>query len=280
MLVDIDRTDAPSPAMADPDPPGPLASGRARAEPTADFLDLRFDLSDQACILAQIADRPATAPFAYVVTPNVDHIVRLQCSRSDLWPAYRRAWLTLCDSRVVGRLAAHVGLSLPILPGSDLTSALLRHVIAPDDDIAILGGRADAVATLCRAYGLTHVLHYDPPMGFIHDPAEVRRAALFVVGARARYSFLAVGSPQQEVLAYHVARIGGAIGVGLCIGASLDFLTHRQVRAPRVIQRLSLEWLFRLLADPLRLWRRYLIDGPLIFTVYQGWQRRRARLGR
>ena len=250
----------------------------AAVDPTADFLDLRFQLSDQAGILAQIAARAPSAPFAYVVTPNVDHIVRLQHSRSDLWPAYRRAWLTLCDSRIIGRLAAHIGLALSIVPGSDLTTALLRDVIGADDDIAILGGSAGSVEELRRTYGLTHVTHYDPPMGFIHDAGEVRRAAQFLVSPRARYSFLAVGSPQQEVLAYHVTRIGGAIGVGFCIGASLDFLTHRQIRAPRLIQRLSLEWLFRLVGNPLRMWRRYLVDGPLIFAIYHSWQQRRARL--
>ncbi len=254
-------------------------SGR-RTDPTADFLDLHFEQSDQAGILAQIAARAATAPFAYVITPNVDHIVRLQYLRSDLWPAYRRAWLTLCDSRILGRLAAHDGLVLSVVPGSDLTMALLRDVIGADDDIAILGGSAEAVAALCHTYGLTHVTHYNPPMGFINDTAEIARAAQFLVGAHARYSFLAVGSPQQEVLAYHVARTGGASGVGFCIGASLDFLTNRQIRAPRLMQRLSLEWLFRLLADPMRLWRRYLIDGPLIFAIHHSWQKRRARLAR
>lgn len=248
-----------------------------RRDAVAEFLDLRFQMSDQAGVLARIAARAPTATFAYVVTPNVDHIVRLQHLRSDLWPAYRRAWLTLCDSRILGRLASRAGLALSIVPGSDLTQALLRDVIAPDDSIAILGGTPEAIETLRRRYGLTHVEHYNPPMGFIRDAAETTRAVRFLVEAHARYAFLAVGSPQQEVLACQVARIGGATGIGFCIGASLDFLTDRQVRAPRWMQRMSLEWLFRLLSDPGRMWRRYLVDGPQIFSIYKRWRRYRLR---
>jgi exopolysaccharide biosynthesis WecB/TagA/CpsF family protein len=129
---------------------------------------------------------------------------------------------------------------------------------------------------LARRYRLEDVHHYDPPMGFIDDPAEVTRAARFLRDTRARYSFLAVGSPQQEMLAHTVARMGGGAGLGFCIGASLDFLTGSQDRAPRVLQQLSLEWLYRLCRHPRRMWRRYLVDGPAIFQIARQWRRDRA----
>ena len=100
-------------------------------------------------------------------------------------------------------------------------------------------------------------------MGFIDDPAERQRAVRFVVEAGARFTFLAVGSPRQELIAHDVMTTGEASGIGLCIGASIEFLTGTQQRAPAVLQRLHLEWLFRLLSDP-RLWRRYLLEGPAI----------------
>lgn len=249
-----------------PDPPG---------EAGADFLGLRFGMATMARVIGDIGERPPTASFAYVVTPNVDHVVRLHHLRSDLWPAYRRAWLTLCDSRILGRLATRAGMGLPIVPGSDLTAALFRDVIRPADRVAVLGGDPAAIRRLCGTYGLTDVVHYNPPMGFIDDDAEVGRAMDFLATARARYSILAVGSPQQELLAYRMAKLGTAIGIGLCVGASLDFLTGRQTRAPRLMQRLSLEWLYRLASSPGRMWRRYLVDGPLIFRIYQAWRTRR-----
>lgn len=239
---------------------------------TAEFLDVDFALSDQQMVQDAIRVRDPADAFAYVVTPNVDHVVRLQRTRSDLWPVYRHAWMTLCDSNILARLAANAGLNLPVVPGSDLTVALFGNVIAPDDPIAILGGTPAAVATLKQRFGLTDVRHYNPPMGFIRDPVEVSRAVAFLTDSHARYSFLAIGSPQQEILAYRVHRTGRATGIGFCIGASLDFLTGDQVRAPRLMQRLALEWLFRLASDPGRLWRRYLVDGPAIFRIFQTWR--------
>jgi N-acetylglucosaminyldiphosphoundecaprenol N-acetyl-beta-D-mannosaminyltransferase len=59
----------------------------------------------------------------------------------------------------------------------------------------------------------------------------------------------------------------GTVGAGLCIGASLDFITGRERRAPRLVQRLSLEWAYRLAVDPRRMWRRYLVEGPRVFVM-------------
>lgn len=248
-----------------------------RRERTSEFIDLKFAWRDQAQVLRDVEQRPQDAAFAYIVTPNVDHVVRIQHARSDLWPMYRNAWITLCDSRILGRLAQRAGLLLPIVPGSDLTVALFREVVRPDDRIAVIGGSADAIDTLRRRFGLTNLVHHNPPMGFIHDHAATADTVQFAIAARARYTFIAVGSPQQEILAYRIARTGQATGVGLCIGASLQFLTDEQVRAPKIMQRLSLEWLFRLLSDPRRLWRRYLVDGPLIFEIAREWRHRRTR---
>jgi exopolysaccharide biosynthesis WecB/TagA/CpsF family protein len=247
-----------------------------RPDRTSEFIDLKFAWRDQAQVLRDIERRPKDEHFAYIVTPNVDHVVRIQRARSDLWPIYRNAWITLCDSRILGRLAQRADLLLPIVPGSDLTVALFREVICPDDRIAVVGGGAHAIDALRGRFGLTNLVHHNPPMGFIHDPAATADAVQFVIAARARYIFVAVGSPQQEILAYRIARTGLATGVGLCIGASLQFLTDEQARAPKILQKLCLEWLFRLMSDPKRLWRRYLVDGPLIFEIVRQWRHRRA----
>lgn len=238
---------------------------------TAQFIDLNFAQRDQDDVLDDVEQRSPLAAFAYIVTPNVDHVVRLQHARSDLWPMYRLAWLTLCDSRILGRLARKAGLNLPIVPGSDLTVAMFCRIIRADDRIAIIGGSAGMIESLRHRFGLNHLLHHNPPMGFILDAAGTQEAVDFAIAARARYTFLAVGSPQQEILAYRIARTGLATGVGLCVGASLLFLTQEHRRAPAIMQRLSMEWLFRLLSDPLRLWRRYLVEGPLIFAILREW---------
>ncbi|MET0179983.1 MAG: WecB/TagA/CpsF family glycosyltransferase [Novosphingobium sp.] len=254
----------PRPALARFAPPREAAA-------TIQFVDVAFTDRGTPSVLEAVAGRPPGAPFVYIVTPNVDHVVRLQRSRSDLWPAYRGAWMTLCDSRILARLAQRAGFALPVVPGSDLTAELFARVIEPGDRIAVLGGRPATLARLVERYGLREVAHYGPPMGFIDDPLEVARAVRFLVEARARYSFLAVGSPQQEIVAYRLARAGAATGVGLCVGASLEFLSGDQDRAPVLVQRLALEWLYRLVSNPRRLWRRYLIDGPEIFSIARRW---------
>jgi exopolysaccharide biosynthesis WecB/TagA/CpsF family protein len=245
--------------------------GAAPVLPTVEFVGMAFTAIGPQSVLDALRARAPGAPFEYVVTPNVDHVVRLQRSRSDLWPAYRRAWMVLCDSRILGRLARWRGAKLPVLPGSDLTRTILYALVEPGDRVAIVGGEAGQIEQLAARFHLASVSHFHPPMGFVHDPLEMARAVQFIVSSQARYAFLAVGSPQQELLAYRVARAGGACGIGFCIGASLDFLTGSQERAPEVFQRLSLEWLYRLCSDPRRLWRRYLVDGPGIFRIARRW---------
>lgn len=237
------------------------------------FLDLGFTRLTMPSVLNAIVAREADAPFAYVVTPNVDHVVRLERSRPDLWPVYRAAWATLCDSKIIALLARNMGVILPVIPGSDLTQQIFENAIRLDDRIAIIGGNAAMIDQLAKAYGLKDVHHYDPPMGFIKDPGEVARTVQFIIDARARYTFLAVGSPQQEIIAHSVKQTGDARGIGFCVGASLDFLTGAQKRAPKFMQMLSMEWLYRLVSNPARMWRRYLYDGPGIFLIARDWKR-------
>jgi exopolysaccharide biosynthesis WecB/TagA/CpsF family protein len=262
-----------SPAPQEIAAPGPPVD----INETMDFLDMTFSPFSKSQVLQLLADRPANAPFAYVVTPNVDHIVRIQRKRSDLWPIYRGAWLNLCDSRVVALLASFTGRSLPPVPGSDLTAALLAQIVRPDDRIAVIGGDPALIEALRRDYRLRNLVHHNPPMGFVTDPIALSRAAQFVADAHARYTFLAVGSPQQEILAYRIACLKEATGIALCVGASLQFLSGDQKRAPRWLQQLALEWLFRLASNPHRMWRRYLFDGPLILPIFHAWRDRSDR---
>lgn len=76
-----------------------------------------------------------------------------------------------------------------------------------------------------------------------------------------------VGSPRQEILALRVFEHGAAVGVGLCVGASLLFVSGKIQRAPEWMQRLSLEWLHRLIHEPKRLGKRYVRDAYRIVPV-------------
>jgi UDP-N-acetyl-D-mannosaminuronic acid transferase (WecB/TagA/CpsF family) len=76
---------------------------------------------------------------------------------------------------------------------------------------------------------------------------------------------LAIGSPQQEIIAQRLKERGIARGLALCVGASINFLTGIEKRAPLWMREAGLEWLYRLTKNPRRLWKRYLVRGPKIF---------------
>jgi N-acetylglucosaminyldiphosphoundecaprenol N-acetyl-beta-D-mannosaminyltransferase len=236
-----------------------------------DFADLTVAEAAEA-----IAARPEDTPFAYVVTPNADHLVRLsRCP--EVAALYRDAWLRLLDSRVVAGMARLRGLKVPrVAPGSDLTALLLGHHVRRGERITIVGMRPAWLPALMERCGLSEPAHYDPPMGFEHDSVAFAETVSFVRTHPARFVFLAVGSPRQERLAAAVALAGGATGTALCIGASLDFLAGAERRAPTWMQRFGLEWAFRLSNDPRRLARRYLLDSPPVVSLLLR-EKRRAR---
>jgi exopolysaccharide biosynthesis WecB/TagA/CpsF family protein len=209
--------------------------------------------------------------YGYVVTPNVDHLIRL-CEEPSFRALYRSAKYNVLDSRVVAVAARLLkGMRLGICPGADLTAELLRHVVSPLDPIVLIGGSESRAKRLIDKYGLRNVQHHNPPMGFIHD-AEATEACLCFIEAHSpfRFCFLAVGSPQQEMIAQRLQARGKARGLVLCVGAALNFLTGVERRAPRWMRRFALEWLYRLAQDPRRLAYRYLVRGPRLFRYLLG----------
>ena len=214
------------------------------------------------------ASRHGSGSFGFVVTPNADHLVRLRTD--DMFRRfYREAAYVLLDSR----LASHVlrlvrRRRFPVCTGSDLTAALFSRVITPEDSIVVVGGTRAQAEQLRLRHGLHHLAHHDPPMGFASRPEAVEECLRFIEAhSPFRFCFLALGSPQQEMLATRLKERGRARGLALCIGASINFLTGVERRAPRWMQRAGLEWLFRLGQDPRRLWRRYVAHAPQVLRV-------------
>lgn len=231
------------------------------------FLGLEFADLDAAAAARKLSDRDPASRFGYVTTPNADHLVRLH-RQPELRSLYQGAMLQLLDSRVVALAAGLFGLRAPcVAPGSDLTELLLTRHIAPRERVTIVGLAPRWLPALVARCGLAPPAHYDPPHGFEHDQSAMQLTVDFVLAHPARFVFLAVGSPRQEMLAAALQATGCACGVGLCIGASLEFLAGAHTRAPSWMQHASLEWLYRLGCDPRRLTRRYLIDSPAILPL-------------
>jgi len=251
--------------------------GGAPPPDDVEFLDLHFATLDIDGVAQWVLAALAAPLFRYVVTPNVDHVVRLHNSGNAPWhaafvAAERNADLCVNDSRILAKLARLSGLTLPVVPGSDLTRILIDTGVPPGSRIALIGGSDGDAGWLRGRLPDATVQHFEPPMG-VRDSAPAQQAIVdFVEADQPDLTLFAIGAPQSEIVAHQIQQRGKAHGVGLCIGASIEFLTGAKRRAPRVMQRMGLEWAFRLLSEPRRLWRRYLIEGPPIFAIWWRWR--------
>lgn len=233
------------------------------------FAGVDFTRAEKADVIDWLKRRSLADAFAYVVTPNADHVVRLHDhpGQGEMADAYREADLCLVDSRVMAVLARLRGIDLPVIPGSDLIEAFLCRHIEPGRRLLLVGGADESAVLLRRLLPDNEIVQHQPPMGLLGNPQAMADCVRFVVENPCDYVLFAVGSPQQELIAWRVAQSGGARGTGLCIGAAVDFVTGRSRRAPVWMRRLALEWLHRLLSNPRRLWRRYLLHSPRIFWI-------------
>lgn len=239
------------------------------------FLGISFDNVDMNGAVRTCDVLSRSNDFQYITTPNVDHIVTMhseQMIARSFRQAAEGATIRLCDSRILALLARLSGIRLNTVPGSDLTSELLKKVIRPGHRVAIVGGDAELLVTLRGQRPNVTFLQHVPPMGVLNDEAAQDEICRFVELADADFVFLAIGAPQSEVVARAIAASGKARGLGLCVGASLAFYTGQLRRAPRALQVMHLEWLFRLASEPRRLWRRYMVKGPKILGIW--WQYR------
>ena len=227
------------------------------------FMTLDFADGDRPALLGRVAAM-ARGPYAYVVTPNVDHLIKLMDGRVEA-DVYRAADLMVCDSRILAHLARLRGKALAVYPGSDLTADLL----ASDHDltIGVFGPDRAAFDDLVARFPRRRFAFIDAPMLTPGSPAWI---AAVDGAARADWDVLlaCVSFPKQERFAHALRAAGRKTGVTLCVGASVDFLTGRQQRAPRLYQQLSLEWLHRLMSQPRRMFRRYVLEGPAIFGLF------------
>jgi N-acetylglucosaminyldiphosphoundecaprenol N-acetyl-beta-D-mannosaminyltransferase len=216
-----------------------------------------------------------------VFTPNVDHVV---LAETDLGfrRAYELANLVLVDGTPVFWASRLLGTPLPQkVSGSDLLRPLASLAAARRWRVFLLGGApgvAERVADrLQRTFGVDVVGVAAPavdPLGRAQDEAalleRIRCAAPHLL-------FVAFGTPKQELW---IGRVAGGVRPTVCVGvgAAFDFIAGTARRSPAWMSHAGLEWLFRLAANPRRLWRRYLVRDPrFLLIVLQTLRVRRSR---
>jgi len=236
-----------------------------------EFLGTQFMALTLEQTIDWLVSRKDGTEFQYIVTPNVDHIVRMWRDPKTYKHLYDGATLSVCDSRILEVMARLSGIPLSPVPGSDVTAHLFKDYINAGEAVNIIGGDAQIYDSLKSRFGLSQLNQHIPPMGLKNKPEAIKACAEFIAANRARFTFICVGSPQQELVAQAAQNHPDCVGTGLCVGASLEFLTGRVKRAPLWVQKLRMEWLYRLASEPKRLWKRYLVEGPRVFYLWMRW---------
>ena len=222
--------------------------------------DIFFDNVGFLGAVEEIEKLAASPQFSYVVTPNIDHVARLCASstKRSLHDIYRRAALSLCDSRILQKLLLFKGKNVKeVITGSGLTKYLFDEVLAASDKVLVVGVEGVFIDKLRVLYPALNIHHINPSMGFINRKEEVDDLLEKIKEIDANYLFISVGSPRQEILADKISAFGSVGGVGLCVGASILIIVGAEKRAPSVFQKLHLEWAYRIFQDPQRLALRY-----------------------
>lgn len=249
---------------------------RGMDTPEIEFLGLRFAQMDETKALSWLMERAKGPDYFYIVTPNVDHVVQIHGDPECLDHVYTDADLRLCDSRIISLMGRFNGLKLPVVTGSGLTARLLSKPLPEKTKIAMIGGNQYQREWLARTQPHVELCYHEPPFGLRTNLEAQTAAAIFVEQAKADIILITVGAPQSELIASLIQSRGVARGVALCVGASLEFITGEKRRAPVWMQKLCLEWAFRLGSEPRRLARRYLVDGPRIFSIWMDWMKGRG----
>ena len=190
----------------------------------------------------------------------------------------RRADLVLNDGKGVMLAARLLGDRFPAdLNGNFFTPLLLRRAGERGWPVYFLGAKpgvaARAAEQLVRSIPGLDVRGTQD--GYF-APQDLDRVIADIRDSGAQLLLVALGNPAQERwLDAHLERTGAGLGVG--VGAFFDFQTGTVPRAPRWMNRLGLEWVHRLILEPRRMWRRYLMGNPLFVARVLRARRSRAR---
>lgn len=206
-----------------------------------------------------------------VVTPNIDHIIKLQ-KDPEFFEIYRQATYRVCDSQVLLYMAQSLGTPLKErISGSDLFPAFYKyHKDSENIHIFLLGGKEgvakQAQININEKIGRPIIVGaHSPSFGFEKNEQECEKIVNIINQSGATVLAVGVGAPKQEKWIYKYKDRLPNVKIFLAIGATIDFEAGYILRSPKWMSRLGLEWLYRLSREPQRLWKRYLVEDPWFF---------------
>ncbi len=240
---------------------------------------IRVNIPDTGELLTEVRRRMRNGEGYALATINLDHLVKL--SRD---PAFRQSYaaqdLVCADGNPIVWLSRVARRPVSLVPGSDVVLPLAALAERNAISVALMGSTDEALAQAAEAMkqavpGLTIAARIAPPMGF--DPQGDDAVVILdqLVKSGAGLVFIALGAPKQEAFAALGRKLAPRMGFA-SIGASLDFLAGRQTRAPHWVRAIAMEWAWRMMSNPRRLFKRYaecalILPGYALRACRQRW---------
>ena len=248
-----------------------------------EILGVGFDVLNSDQVISLIVASASRGQGGYVVTPNID-ILRQAVDDPEVGRLVDSATLVVADGAPLewaSRIAREPRLQRT--PGASLVAPLTRAAAGAGIPVLLLGGRpgasTEAAARLGREIPGLQIMEHCPPYGFEDDPAAWEDVHQAVAACRGGIVFCGFGCPKQERIASELHRLFPDTWF-LGIGGSIDFLAGFVPRAPEWVQQAGFEWAFRLVHEPRRLARRYLVDGiPFVLRLMRWAVSERAMQG-
>jgi N-acetylglucosaminyldiphosphoundecaprenol N-acetyl-beta-D-mannosaminyltransferase len=232
----------------------------------AGVLEATFYEGTKSALISEIFEA-IDGGFSYLVTPNVNHACLME-NDPEFQKATGLADIRVCDSRILAPFLRMNGKKNVLeFPGSDLTMEVLKEANAKKLTVALIGGQSSDVGALSKVFPDLALKQYIPPMGFINDEKEVQKVIAFSCREAFHLMIFAVGSPRGEVLAMLIKQSNLSRGFGICSGAAISFISGRVSRAPIVLRRMRMEWIYRIVIEPRRLLGRYIGDGACFLRI-------------
>ena len=209
-----------------------------------------------------------------LVTPNVDHLVKLQRDR-EFYEVYKKAEWVVCDSKILYLLSKLLRRPLPeAIPGSSFFTAFYEHHRDDADCRIFLLGAAEGIAAKAmekineRVGRRIVVGAHSPSYGFEKDAAECDELVRIVNDSGANVLLVGVGAPKQEKWIMNYRDRMPGVRLFMALGATIDFEAGTLKRAPLFWQRIGMEWLYRCMKEPRRLLKRYFVDDMRFFYYF------------
>lgn len=209
-----------------------------------------------------------------LITPNLDHLVKLQKDR-EFYECYKNAEWKVCDSKIL-YLFSKLTKSpfVEPIPGSSFFTHFYEY--HKDDEnckIFLLGAKEGVAATAMRMIndkiGREIIIGaHSPSFGFEKKEDEINDIIEIVNRSGANVVLVGVGAPKQEKFIMKYKDKMPGVDIWMALGATIDFEAGNISRAPKWIQDLALEWLYRIYCEPKRMFKRYIGDDLIFFWYF------------